>query len=45
MFRPGDDVLLHLRGQVDEELAEAGDPDDQVPVLVRMLLGGARVRC
>ncbi len=39
MLRPGDDVVLHLRGHIHEVGGEAGDPDHQVMVIRRVLLG------
>ena len=39
MLRTGDDVLLEIPVELDEERAVAGDPHHEVPVLIRVLLG------
>ena len=40
VLSPRDDLVLHLEGELHEVGAEAGYPDDQVPVLLRVSFGG-----
>ena len=42
MFRSGDDLVLESLAQVTEVIAVTSHPDDQVPILLRILLCSAQ---
>jgi len=44
LFGAGDNLVLQAARQVAEEVTVAGDPDDEVAVLVRFRLGSAQGR-